>query len=259
MRLVFLRDHRVLQYEVSVCAVCIEQQADNMPLSGPAFALQILFSGKAGITLRIYRDADLIQWQLLQVHTNSCVASCRVFRIYLYLVIAFTVVDTLVGVFMMVLGERIKRSRNPWLKLCVAAYLRDTFNRVGPCYAQPGAVMLPRNSCTADVAGDADGMSCSVVALSHDGLPFDMCRLNVALLLIHLVCELGTAASVLATLLDERKARKVPVQQYLFFAATLASTSLMTVINIFGFKQVTSFVVGGRYARHQPASGVRSP
>ena len=69
-------------------------------------------------------------------------------------------------------------------------------------------------------------------------------RLRVALLLTHLVCEFGTAVSVLATLLDERKQRRVGVQQYLFFAATLATTLLMTVVNIFGFKKVSSFVIG---------------
>ena len=65
-------------------------------------------------------------------------------------------------------------------------------------------------------------------------------------LLIHLVCELGTAASILATLLDEQKQRKVPLQQYLFFAATLATTLLMTAVNIFGFKKLSTFVFGGR-------------
>ena len=54
----------------------------------------------------------------VQVHTGRCVSDCHVFAVYLYLVSAFTVFDALTGVVSMVLGERIKRSSNPWIRMC---------------------------------------------------------------------------------------------------------------------------------------------
>ena len=53
-----------------------------------------------------------------QVHSGSCSSSCDLFRVFLYMVSAFTAIDALTGITMMVLGERLKRSNRTSTRMC---------------------------------------------------------------------------------------------------------------------------------------------
>jgi hypothetical protein len=86
-----------------------------------------------------------------------------------------------------------------------------------------------------------------------------VCRVHHSLHIVQLLCELGVGSSVLACILERTGRGNVRLFDILFFAATMLSTLLSFIINIYGFARVRTFVIGGGKVQPSKSTGTLMP